>query len=142
MRNGTNGVSLTPNIAHTFALLFSAVARIALGLVAIMAICTPTRIRAQTTLPRPDHIVIVIEENRSLRQISSFVKHHPDSYLASLMKQGTSFKSFFALFHPSQPNYIDLFSGDRYGVTNDNHPGRLFSPLVAPSIGGELRKKG
>jgi len=101
----------------------------------------PISVAAQA-VPRPDHVVIVIEENRSHKQISSFVKQHPDSYLASLMKQGASFNSFFALFHPSQPNYIELFSGDRQRVTNDNHPGRLFSPLVAPSIGGELRKKG
>jgi hypothetical protein len=111
--------------------------RRSLGLLAIIFAFSPTWLAAQTLPTPPEHIVIVIEENHSYDQIMKFVRDHDDSYLKSLMDQGATLTSFFALHHPSQPNYIVLFSGDRQGVKSNKCPHRL----TATSLGGELMKK-
>lgn len=72
-------------------------------------------------LPKPDHIVICIEENHAYQQI---IGSSSAPYINSLSKDplGANFTQSFAIEHPSQPNYLDLFSGKNQGVTNDNHP--------------------
>ncbi len=45
------------------------------------------------TLPRPDHIVIVVEENHSFGQI---IGESEAPYLNSLLEEGTLLTSFFA----------------------------------------------
>src|SRR5205085_9435855 len=46
------------------------------------------------------------------------------------------FTHSFALSHPSQPNYLQLFSGSNQGVTDDNVPANL--PFITPNLGAEL----
>ncbi|MFJ7728666.1 alkaline phosphatase family protein [Neobacillus sp. NPDC097160] len=75
-------------------------------------------------IPKIDHIVIVVEENHSQKTIEG----NPSApYINSLMKQGANFTNFHAIEHPSQPNYLDLFSGSNQGVTNDKVPKTNFS---------------
>jgi phosphatidylinositol-3-phosphatase len=74
--------------------------------------------------PKIDHVVIVIEENHSQQEITN----NPSApYLNLLMKQGANLTNFHAIEHPSQPNYLDLFSGSNQGVTNDGVPRLKFS---------------
>ncbi|HEY1484859.1 MAG TPA: alkaline phosphatase family protein [Micromonosporaceae bacterium] len=68
-------------------------------------------------LPRPAHIVIVLEENKSPKLLAS---HAP--YIAALERHGANFTDAFAETHPSQPNYLALFSGSTHGVTSDACP--------------------
>lgn len=70
--------------------------------------------------PRYDHIVIVVEENRTLTQIIGDRVNAP--YINSLADGGVVMGSMYALVHPSQPNYIHLLSGDNQGVIDDNLP--------------------
>src|SRR5713226_5584660 len=81
------------------------------------------------SLPLPDHVVIAIEENHAYSQIIGSANA---PYLNSLAQQGALFTQSFALSHPSQPNYIQLFSGSNQGVTTDNC---LTSPLQTPNLG-------
>ncbi|MED4206873.1 alkaline phosphatase family protein [Neobacillus mesonae] len=74
--------------------------------------------------PNIDHIVIVIEENRSQEAIEGNKKA---PYINSLMKQGANFTNYYAIEHPSQPNYLDLFSGSNQGVTDDKVPNAKFT---------------
>ncbi len=69
--------------------------------------------------PRPDHVVVVVEENHSRSQILGG-KDAP--YLTSLAAQGASFSDSYAVAHPSQPNYLALFSGSLQGLTDDSCP--------------------
>lgn len=124
--------------SHVLAILPRRRFKRGLVLLALFTCFTQTWVAAQTSLPKPDHIVIVIEENHSYEQIMKYVKENDDSFMKSLMSQGATFSSFFALHHPSQPNYIVLFSGDRQGVKGN---GCLKKQLTAPSLGGELLKK-
>ncbi|GAA3297738.1 acid phosphatase [Dactylosporangium vinaceum] len=74
---------------------------------------------AATSVPRFDHIVLVMFENRAYSQING-VSSAP--YLNSLATQGAKFTKSYAITHPSQPNYIALFSGSTQGVTSDDCP--------------------
>ncbi len=71
------------------------------------------------TVPRPDHVVIVVEENHSFDDV---IGSSAAPYFASLVAQGALFTQSFALTHPSQPNYLALFSGSTQGVTDDSCP--------------------
>src|SRR2546421_11856526 len=71
---------------------------------------------ADNGVPRPDHVLIVIEENHSYSQI---IGAAAAPYINSLAYSGALFSQSFALTHPSQPNYIALFSGSTQGVTTD-----------------------
>ena len=68
--------------------------------------------------PRPDHVVVVMFENKNASQITASAA----PYLTSLVSQGAKFTNSFAVTHPSQPNYIALFSGSAQGVTGDECP--------------------
>jgi len=62
----------------------------------------------------PDHVVIVIEENLSAPNLVPELE-----YLTSLQRQGATFTDFNGIDHPSQPNYLALFSGDPQGTGSD-----------------------
>jgi phosphatidylinositol-3-phosphatase len=70
-----------------------------------------------------DHIVVVVEENHSYREIFNNPKA---PYMNQLMKQGSNLTNHYAIEHPSQPNYLDLFSGSNQGVTDDKTPKNKF----------------
>jgi hypothetical protein len=86
-------------------------------------------------LPKIDHMIIVVEENRSKKAITG---NPSATYINALMKQGANFTNFHALMHPSQPNYLNLFSGSNQGVTGDGAPKMKFS---AVNLGSELIRK-
>jgi phosphatidylinositol-3-phosphatase len=95
--------------------------------------------QAATSVPRFDHIVLVMFENKASSQITK----SSAPYFTSLAAQGASFTQSYAITHPSQPNYIALFSGGSQGVTSDSCP-KTFSVnnLGAQVIGAGLTFKG
>ncbi len=102
------------------------------------AVFSPKWLAAQTPLPRPDHIVLVIEENHSFGQI---VGESEAPYINSLIKDGALLTKYFSNHHPSQPNYVVLFSGDRQNIFNDDCVENR--PLITnPSLGGQLLTSG
>ncbi|TKB32772.1 MAG: acid phosphatase [Nitrospira sp.] len=70
-------------------------------------------------LPRPDHIVLVIEENHSYSQI---IGSSDAPYINELAAQGALFTQSFGATYPSQPNYLSLFSGSTQGITDNSCP--------------------
>lgn len=90
----------------------------------------------QSPFPKPDHVIVVIEENKGYSQI---IGSPAAPYLNALARQGASFSNFTAFHHPSQPNYLEIFSGSNQGVRNDTCPAIR---LQAPSLGGALIKAG
>jgi len=77
----------------------------------------------QGAVPRLDHIIVVVMENKTYDQV------RVQPYTASLIASGASFSNSYALTHPSQPNYFAIWGGGTYGVTNDvcPAPGSPFS---------------
>jgi len=68
-------------------------------------------------VPRPDHIVLVVEENHGYYQV---VGSHNAPYINELIKSAAVFTNSHGIAHPSQPNYLALFSGNIQGVKNDD----------------------
>ena len=92
---------------------------------------TGAAVAGTTTVPKPDHVVIVVEENHSETNILG----NPDApYINSLANQNADFTQSFAITHPSQPNYLALFSGSTQGVTDDSCP----HSFTTTSLGDQL----
>ncbi|HKF20948.1 MAG TPA: alkaline phosphatase family protein, partial [Candidatus Angelobacter sp.] len=53
----------------------------------------------------------------------------------SLAQQGALFTQSFAVEHPSQPNYLDLFSGSNQAVTDDSCPHTFSTENLASELG-------
>ena len=85
-------------------------------LLAMLIVAQPA---LSSELPHPDHIVIVIEENKSFSQI---IGNREAPYINELAKRGALFTQSYGVTHPSQPNYLALFSGSTHGVTSDVCP--------------------
>lgn len=90
---------------------------------------------AETPLPKPDHIVVVIEENHSLAQI---IDSAAAPYLNTLIKTGALLTNVHAITHPSQPNYIALFAGSTEEIIANNCP----LVLTAPNLRSTLAQVG
>ncbi|HEX4661560.1 MAG TPA: alkaline phosphatase family protein [Streptosporangiaceae bacterium] len=87
---------------------------------------------------RFDHVVIVIMENKNYNAIIGRPDEAP--YINNtLAKGGAVFSNSFAVTHPSQPNYLALFSGSTQRVTNDNCP-KNFKNVA--NLGAELIRAG
>ncbi|MDO8810805.1 MAG: alkaline phosphatase family protein [Gallionella sp.] len=83
-------------------------------------------------LPRPDHVVVVIEENRGYAQIMD--KLHSDSYIHALAKRGMLFTQSYGVTHPSQPNYLALFSGSTQDVRGNACPNQFDTGNLASAL--------
>jgi acid phosphatase len=93
---------------------------------------------AFAALPRYDHIVVVIEENHSFTEILGLNSRAP--YLRFLADGGATLTQSFGIVHPSEPNYLALFSGSTQGVIDDSVPPG--TPLSTPNLGAALFAKG
>jgi acid phosphatase len=102
----------------------------------LFVLCVAAAAGAQS-LPRPDHIVIVIEENKAFGDI---IGSPAAPYINSLAKKGTLLTNYSGLHHPSQPNYIELFSGNGQGVCTDVCP--PLASINAPNLAASLFAKG
>ncbi|OPC77094.1 hypothetical protein B4N89_41745 [Embleya scabrispora] len=78
---------------------------------------TPAAAMSSSAVPEFDHVVVVLFENTNYETIKGSSKA---PYFNSLAAQGTLFTNSFGITHPSQPNYIGLFSGSQHGVTGDD----------------------
>ena len=84
-----------------------------------------------TPPPRYDHVVVVVEENHSASQVMG------NPYLSDLTSRGTCLNKCLGITHPSQPNYIALFSGSTHGVVDN-----LIYDLTAPNLATSLIAEG
>jgi phospholipase C len=105
-------------------------------LIATLLLCTALLVRteflsAQTPLPKPDHIVIVIEENHSFAQI---IDSPSAPYLNALARKGALLTNSYGVTHPSQPNYVALFAGSIEGIVGNTCPLALTTPNLHSTL--------
>jgi hypothetical protein len=94
--------------------------------------------QGQSDIPHYDHVVVVIEENHAYNELIG----SPNApYINELAKEGTLFTDSHGIGHPSQPNYLALFSGSTQGVKGDGCLLRS-TPLKTPNLGAALLHKG
>jgi acid phosphatase len=93
---------------------------------------------SKKNISRPDHIVIVVEENHGFDQI---IHSENAPYINQLAKEGTLFINSQGVTHPSQPNYLALFSGSLQGVDGDKCLDKE-TPYNTPNLGAALLQAG
>jgi hypothetical protein len=93
---------------------------------------TPT---AAGTLPRFDHAVVAVFENKDIDQV---LGSGQAPFIDQLARAGVAFTNAHAIAHPSQPNYLALFSGSTQGVTND----ACLQGVNAPNLAAQLADAG
>jgi acid phosphatase len=86
-------------------------------------------------LPRPDHVMVVVFENEDAEDV---LGSGDAPYLTSLAGSGVTFTNAHGETHPSQPNYLALFSGSTQGVTDDS----CLTQFPGPDLGSQLRDAG
>ncbi len=103
-----------------------------MGLVLWLSICIHRAFALESPpFPRPDHIVLVIEENHSYDQI---INSPSAPYVNQLAQRGAVMTRSFGTTHPSQPNYLMLFSGSTQGVSDNSCPHTFATPNLASAL--------
>lgn len=74
-------------------------------------------------------------ENKAFSQVIGSAQA---PYINRLADEGASFTNWHGVTHPSQPNYLAMFSGSTYGVTSDDCP----QSLDGPNLGRQLLDAG
>jgi hypothetical protein len=102
----------------TLAIVLAAASTFVAASAGVGLLSSPTA-QAAAGVPRPDHVVIAVFENK---KANSIFGNSQAPYINSLAAGGAKFTQSFAIEHPSEPNYLDLFSGANQGVTDDSCP--------------------
>jgi hypothetical protein len=90
----------------------------------VQASITPTETVVQVaptpspaaTLPQFEHIAMIVLENRSYDEM---IGNPVMPYFNKLANQNVLLTNYFAVTHPSLPNYIAMISGSTQGITKD-----------------------
>ena len=92
-------------------------------------------------VPTPDHVVVVMLENHGY---SSIIGSADAPYINSLANDsfGALFTQSFGVTHPSQPNYMYIFSGDNQNVILDLTPVSFLLPFSSRNLGASLLQNG
>jgi hypothetical protein len=91
------------------------------------------------TVPRPDHVIVLMLENYGY---SNIVGSPNAPHINALINDPNAalFTQSYALSHPSQPNYVMLYSGNNQGITNDNIATNV--PFNTCNLGSSLVSNG
>lgn len=88
------------------------------------------------TIPRLDHVFVIMMENHSYGEVLG------NAYAPFINQYATTANlatNYFAVGHPSLPNYLEVVGGSNFGVTSDSFPNWHHGPanpaLLNP-IGG------
>lgn len=118
------------------------------ALASLLLCCAAMPAALAQTVPQYDHVVLVIDENKNDTEIRNSALA---PYINNVLLPGSAdLTHFVAEQHPSQPNYLQLFSGSDQGVKQDGLPGTPAEPgtLAAPppfhtpNLGREILNSG
>jgi hypothetical protein len=87
---------------------------------------TPTIMPTPIPTPTPggigsgvDHLFIIVMENHDYADVWNTAQ---TPYTTGLADANARAANYFAITHPSLPNYLDLYAGSDYGITDDCNP--------------------
>jgi hypothetical protein len=131
------------------------------SLAAMLCLCAPRAlaqdmIATDRAVPRYDHIVVIVEENKNYDQI---LNPAAAPNIAGLAAQYGDAAQFFSEVHPSEANYVAMLGGDTFGIHDDDAfychagstdrfcpgagaPGYADHTVHAPHLGQQLEAKG
>ena len=82
--------------------------------------------------PHASYVTVVMMENRDYDLVAGSAQ--APYFNRTLLRQGALLRNSHAVTHPSEPNYLAIFSGSTHGVSSDACPLRFTSP----NLGSEL----
>ena len=85
----------------------------------------------RAAVPQPAHTVVVVMENHSYADI---IGNPAAPFISDLARRGALFTRSYAITHPSEPNYLALFSGSTQGVADDGCAYRFTTPNLAADL--------
>jgi hypothetical protein len=103
----------------------------------VVVFCFFFATQSKAQIPQYDHVVVVIEENHNFGEI---IGSPSAPYLNTLADTSALLTSSHAVEHPSQPNYLDLYSGLNQGVAGDNTS--PLAPFTTSNLGASLISHG
>lgn len=93
------------------------------------AAVAPSSSAAPGGLPTPAHVVVAVFENKDAGHVQGAAP-----FFDSLAAQGATLTDSHGVAHPSEPNYLALFSGSTQGVTSDACPLTLLGDNLATAL--------
>lgn len=92
-----------------------------------------------TKVPNFDHIITIVEENHG----NNLIVGNPNArYINYLIKNYAFAKNYFALGHPSLPNYLYLTSASNGGIVDDCNPPSDACNANVPNIADRIEASG
>lgn len=93
---------------------------------------------------KPAHVVFVLEENYAYSEIigGKYSSYAPTINALSKAHTTVNFTQAFAITHPSEPNYLELFSGSNQGVLVDESGPDGSAPFNDCNLASALYAKG
>jgi hypothetical protein len=87
---------------------------------------------AKNTAPHASSVVVIVMENRN----DELIVGNPSApYInTTLIPQAALMTNSHAVTHPSQPNYLALFSGSTQGITDDSCPHEFSAPNLGVAL--------
>ncbi len=86
-----------------------------------------------SAVPRFEHVVVVVEENHAFGEV---IGSSQAPFIDQLASTGAVLTQSYAVAHPSEPNYLALFSGSTQGVSDDSCPHRFTAANLATAVIG------
>src|SRR5437867_12889341 len=103
----------------------------------LVAVAALPKEAAAGTMPTFQHVFIVVEENRSYSEI---IGSTAAPYINSLVSQNGVATNYFAVTHPSLPNYLARTGGSTFGISTDCAPPSC--PVNAANIADRVAASG
>ena len=72
--------------------------------------------RSAATLPSFAHVVVIVMENKDCRDVAG---NHDAPYLNGLSTRYATATRWYAIRHPSLPNYLAMIGGSTFGIHSD-----------------------
>lgn len=105
------------------------------ALLALAALALPVAAPAPPPVPKLDHVVLVVFENK---ERSAVLGNGAAPAFDRLARDYVDLTQYFALTHPSLPNYLALVSGSTHGIRDDCSS----CTVTGKTIGDELTAAG
>src|SRR5690348_14278302 len=99
------------------AVLTGALAAVLIAGTTATAAATGTAAGTPTSVPRYDHIFVIVEENHGFQDV---IGNPAAPNLNALARQFGLATRYFGVSHPSEPNYVGLLGGSTFGVASDD----------------------
>lgn len=123
------------NQIESLSLLKSSCIGILASILAVGSVVSSAK-AAPEDVPKYDHIFEIIMENHAYDVIGN-----PDAPQINALAQNYGLATnYYALTHPSEPNYVGLIGGSYFGIQDDNS--YKDNRVDAPSLADQLESKG